>query len=163
ILDAIEVPESGVDCEATMATLALVPGQASIDLACRVPTNGDTRYPDRVDAQQRMILHVVGGKLTTLLAFDGGATATPSASDKAARGCTIGPVGAASVVDVKGAPRLRVRRAPDGGQAAAAGSGAACKRQRAVEQDYRWDAATSKLVADGAARPVTIDTCDCAH
>ena len=65
------------------------------------------------------------------------------------------------MVQAHGGPRLRVARAPEHGQTTAPGDGPSCKRQQGFEQDYRWDPGASKLVEDGAARPITRSTCDC--
>jgi hypothetical protein len=152
ILDAISVPGG---CDATLAALPLVPGQDSLGLTCRSAAAGG-------ELEQRMIFHVVAGKLTQQLSFDGGTTAFASPDERASGNCTIRSVGAVAVVKADGQPRLRVTRAPDDGQRSGDGAGPSCRHQAAIEQDYRWDAAQRQLIADGASRSVTRDVCDCA-
>jgi hypothetical protein len=154
ILDAISVPGG---CEASLTALSIVPGQDSISLLCSASAGAG-------DVESRMIFHVVDGKLTQQLSFDAGATQLASADEKAGGACTIRAVGAVALIKDKDGARLRITRAPDDGQATSPdGAGPACKRQMAIEQDYKWSAADRQLVADGPSHPVVRDTCDCKH
>lgn len=147
LLDAIRVPDG---CAASMKALSIVPGQQSIFLTCRVAAGSG--------AEQDLVVHVVDGKLTIMISLDGGATDL----DPSHRGpCQISAVGGAAVVKTASGPRLRVTRAPDGGQKTVDGHGPACEHQSAIEQDYQWDADQKALVSDGPGRPFAKDTCGC--
>jgi hypothetical protein len=151
VIDAIAVPDG---CTPVLAAVALVPGQDSIHLTCSRPSGAG-------DTEMGILFHVVDGHLTHLLSFESGTTETASPDEAAAGACTIRPVGAATVAKAGGVTVLRVTRAPDGGQSTADGAGPACKHQRAIEQDYTWDAKTHELVESGPGRPVVRDTCAC--
>jgi hypothetical protein len=150
ILDAISTGE----CDPRLSALALTPGQDAIELLCASQAGAG----DRVAG---IIYTTDGGALRSQLAFDAGATEPASDDEREAGQCTIRAIGAAAMVKTPAGPRLRVTRAPESGQGSADGSGPACKRQQGLEQDYRWDAAAQKLVADGDARRVVRSTCDC--
>ncbi|HTJ44156.1 MAG TPA: hypothetical protein VL463_18760 [Kofleriaceae bacterium] len=147
ILDALRVPDN---CTPMLSSVALIKGQDSIVLTCSMPAGAG-------DNELKMVLHVVDGHLMPLLTFEAGSTQLASPDEKASGACTIGPVGAVQVV--KGA--LRVTRAPDGGQSTGDGKGPACKHQKAIVQDYTWDASQKQLVPAGNGTPTIKDTCDC--
>jgi hypothetical protein len=151
VLDAISVPDG---CTPSLAAVALVPGQDSLALTCSRPSGAG-------DTEMGILFHVVDGHLTHLLSYEAGTTQVAAPDEVKAGACTIGPVGGAIVAKAGGVTVLRVTRAPDGGQSTADGSGPACKHQRAIEQDYTWDAKSKQLVESGAGRPVARDTCAC--
>jgi hypothetical protein len=143
MIDAIRVPDA---CSASLATIDLVPGQQSIWLRCAGATGAD---------DQDLIVHAADGKLAIAVSLDGGATELDGAT------CVHGAVGGARVVSSPAGPRLRVTRAPENGQKTGDGSGKACARQTAIQQDFVWDADAKKIVSDGPGQPITKDTCGC--
>lgn len=153
IIDAISVPGG---CEPTLSTLRVAPDHDSLSLLCSASAGAG-------DIQQRLVYHVVDGKLTQQLSFDAGHTELATRDEKASGACTTRPIGAAEIVKGDDGPRLRITRAPDDGQATAGGQGPSCRRQMGIEQDYRWDVAQKALVTDGPGRPVVKDRCDCKH
>lgn len=150
IADAVSTGE----CYPSLSTLALAPAQDGLALLCASQAGAG----DHVDG---IIYMVVGGKLVQALAFPAGTSLPASDDERDAGECTAKAIGRAAMVKTPGGARLRVTRAPEAGQRPADGTGPTCQRQTGLEQDYRWDAAATKLVADGAARPIVKSTCDC--
>ena len=143
LLDAVRVPDA---CNASLTAIDLVPGQASIWLRCAGATGAD---------DQDLVVHVADGKLAIMVSLDGGASETDGVT------CVHGAVGGARVVSSPAGPRLRVTRAPENGQKTGDGSGKACARQTAIQQDFVWDPDAKKIVSDGPGQPITKDTCGC--
>ncbi len=143
LLDAVRVPDA---CNASLSAIELVPGQPSIWLRCAGAAGAD---------DQDLIVHAQDGKLAIAVSLDGGASEIDGAT------CVHGAVGGARVVSSPAGPRLRVTRAPENGQKTGDGSGKACARQTAIQQDFVWDTDAKKIVSDGPGQPITKDTCGC--